>query len=75
MLNPYDTLRGLVIAEDKILTQSDKEKLLTYIDKLVFEFRYDDIHSLRKENRELSEKLEKDFQVICTMAKEFERTM
>lgn len=32
MYNEYYTLRGLVLAEDKILTDGDKERLLKYLD-------------------------------------------
>lgn len=32
MYNEYYTLRGLVLAEDKILTDGDKLRLLNYLD-------------------------------------------
>lgn len=32
MMSEYYTLRGLVLAEDKILTDNDKERLLNWID-------------------------------------------
>lgn len=38
MYNEYYTLRGLVLAEDKILTESDKERLLKYLDEIEYNF-------------------------------------
>ena len=33
MYSEYYTLRGLILSEDKILKESDKERLLKYLDE------------------------------------------
>jgi len=34
MYSEYYTLRGLILSEDKILKESDKERLLKYLDEI-----------------------------------------
>lgn len=54
MYNEYYTLRGLVLAEDKILTDGDKERLLKYLDRTVDCFLDDYFENCTKpqENKE-----------------------
>jgi len=72
MLSLYYTLKGLIIAEDKILTQSDKEKLLAYIDKLVFEPGYESRGGLQKMNQEIRERIEEERKILENIQKGLE---
>lgn len=51
-MNEYYTLRGLILEEDKILTDGDKERLLKYLDRTIDCF-IDDYFEIKPEKNKM----------------------